>query len=147
MSTVKKYLSLIKFSHTIFAMPFAMIGFFLGAFDGVEVIYGTGQWNLNKTIGWESDNKYLGRWRLATEDNDAFYESIHAQLLLAASNNGWIDRGSSLCPSASNPGLKRCRTSRCVFDDSDVSGRFSVHTPQTRPMRRAFSPAPTADAP
>src|SRR5690348_17149442 len=29
MSTVKNYLSLIKFSHTIFAMPFAMIGFFL----------------------------------------------------------------------------------------------------------------------
>src|SRR5882724_10647420 len=30
MTTIKKYLSLIKFSHTIFAMPFAMIGFFLG---------------------------------------------------------------------------------------------------------------------
>lgn len=30
MSKVKSYLSLIKFSHTIFAMPFAMIGFFLG---------------------------------------------------------------------------------------------------------------------
>ena len=30
MSKVKKYLSLIKFSHTIFAMPFALIGFFLG---------------------------------------------------------------------------------------------------------------------
>ena len=30
MSVTKKYLSLIKFSHTIFAMPFAMIGFFLG---------------------------------------------------------------------------------------------------------------------
>src|SRR5512138_103038 len=29
MGTVKKYLSLIKFSHTIFAMPFALIGFFL----------------------------------------------------------------------------------------------------------------------
>jgi 4-hydroxybenzoate polyprenyltransferase len=28
--TVAKYLSLIKFSHTIFAMPFALIGFFLG---------------------------------------------------------------------------------------------------------------------
>ena len=27
---IKKYLSLIKFSHTIFAMPFAMIGFVLG---------------------------------------------------------------------------------------------------------------------
>lgn len=32
MSKVKNYLSLIKFSHTIFAMPFAMIGFFLGIF-------------------------------------------------------------------------------------------------------------------
>ncbi len=30
MGTVKNYLLLIKFSHTIFAMPFAMIGFFLG---------------------------------------------------------------------------------------------------------------------
>lgn len=30
MSKVKKYLSLVKFSHTIFALPFAMIGFFLG---------------------------------------------------------------------------------------------------------------------
>jgi 4-hydroxybenzoate polyprenyltransferase len=30
MSKVKSYLSLIKFSHTIFAMPFAMIGFFMG---------------------------------------------------------------------------------------------------------------------
>ena len=31
MGTIKNYLSLIKFSHTIFAMPFAMIGFFLAA--------------------------------------------------------------------------------------------------------------------
>lgn len=30
MSTVKNYLSLIKFSHTIFALPFALIGFMLG---------------------------------------------------------------------------------------------------------------------
>src|SRR6266487_3279349 len=30
MPTIKNYLSLVKFSHTIFAMPFAMIGFFLG---------------------------------------------------------------------------------------------------------------------
>ena len=29
---IKNYLSLIKFSHTIFALPFAMIGFFLGLF-------------------------------------------------------------------------------------------------------------------
>ncbi len=30
MTSIKNYLSLIKFSHTIFAMPFAVIGFFLG---------------------------------------------------------------------------------------------------------------------
>jgi 4-hydroxybenzoate polyprenyltransferase len=30
MSAVKNYLSLIKFSHTIFALPFALIGFFIG---------------------------------------------------------------------------------------------------------------------
>ena len=30
MSAIKNYLSLVKFSHTIFAMPFAVIGFFLG---------------------------------------------------------------------------------------------------------------------
>jgi 4-hydroxybenzoate polyprenyltransferase len=33
MSTVKSYLSLIKFSHTIFAMPFALIGFFIGIIE------------------------------------------------------------------------------------------------------------------
>jgi 4-hydroxybenzoate polyprenyltransferase len=50
MATVKNYLSLIKFSHTIFAMPFAMIGFVLGYMKR-----DTGQWNLNKTIGWGWD--------------------------------------------------------------------------------------------
>lgn len=33
MSKVKSYLSLIRFSHTIFAMPFAMIGFALGVLE------------------------------------------------------------------------------------------------------------------
>ena len=37
MASVKNYLSLIKFSHTIFAMPFALIGFFLGMRDVVFV--------------------------------------------------------------------------------------------------------------
>lgn len=32
-SMIKKYLDLVKFSHTIFAMPFAMIGFFLGVYS------------------------------------------------------------------------------------------------------------------
>ncbi|GAA4747925.1 UbiA-like polyprenyltransferase [Flavisolibacter ginsenosidimutans] len=58
MTTVKNYLSLIKFSHTIFAMPFALIGFFLaiksGLFldDSMPTLFGTEQWNLNRTIGW-----------------------------------------------------------------------------------------------
>ncbi|MEO6723339.1 MAG: UbiA-like polyprenyltransferase [Ferruginibacter sp.] len=48
-TTIKKYLSLVKFSHTIFAMPFALIGFFLG----VRFYFiGERQWNLKKTIGW-----------------------------------------------------------------------------------------------
>jgi 4-hydroxybenzoate polyprenyltransferase len=47
--TVKDYLSLVKFSHTIFAMPFAMIGFFLGV---SKVKF---QVSLNDTIGWNGD--------------------------------------------------------------------------------------------
>lgn len=34
MSTVKHYLSLVKFSHTIFALPFALIGFMLAIHEG-----------------------------------------------------------------------------------------------------------------
>ncbi len=48
MTRVRDYLSLVKFSHTIFAMPFAMIGFFLGVFN-------VRQWNLNSTIAWRND--------------------------------------------------------------------------------------------
>lgn len=49
MTIVKNYLSLIKFSHTIFAMPFALIGFFL-ALSELGIISGIYQWNLNQTI-------------------------------------------------------------------------------------------------
>ena len=38
MSKVKSYLSLIKFSHTIFAMPFALIGFFVAL---IKIDYAT----------------------------------------------------------------------------------------------------------
>lgn len=40
MSKVKNYLSLIKFSHTIFAMPFALIGFFLALVADPTIIPG-----------------------------------------------------------------------------------------------------------
>ena len=46
MSSLKKYLSLVKFSHTIFAMPFAIIGFFLGVFN-----------RLNDVDKFQPDNK------------------------------------------------------------------------------------------
>lgn len=40
MGTVKSYLSLIKFSHTIFAMPFALIGFAIGMFEYTSIVPG-----------------------------------------------------------------------------------------------------------
>src|SRR5258707_14880615 len=52
MSTVKNYLSLIRFSHTIFAMPFALIGFFLG----VEQAY------LSRMPGWHVIISPLRGW-------------------------------------------------------------------------------------
>jgi 4-hydroxybenzoate polyprenyltransferase len=57
MSRVKNYLSLVKFSHTIFAMPFAMIGFFLGVFR-------VRQWDLNSTIGWGNDITNFVVWEM-----------------------------------------------------------------------------------
>lgn len=48
MNKVKSYLSLIKFSHTIFAMPFALIGFFLGLIVWNNQLPG---WTLNEEMG------------------------------------------------------------------------------------------------
>lgn len=56
MSTVKNYLSLVKFSHTIFALPFAMIGFFSGLFKDQR------QWNLNMTMGWGESFENYSWW-------------------------------------------------------------------------------------
>ena len=53
MSTVKKYLSLVKFSHTIFAMPFAMIGFFLATHYANGINNRT--WYINSSIGMDYD--------------------------------------------------------------------------------------------
>src|SRR6185436_18729628 len=64
MSKVKSYLSLIKFSHTIFAMPLALIGFFLGLSNADY-----GVWNLNKAIGWDWGKPLSnpGFWRFYSE--------------------------------------------------------------------------------
>ena len=58
MTQVKNYLSLIKFSHTIFAMPFAMIGFFLGVYYYPLVQQG----NAGLAIGWGRDMTNLFLW-------------------------------------------------------------------------------------
>ena len=57
MSKVKSYLSLIKFSHTIFAMPFALIGFFLAFKTGIT----------NSVRGSDA-----GKW-INLNDNTLFY--------------------------------------------------------------------------
>jgi 4-hydroxybenzoate polyprenyltransferase len=57
MNTIKKYLSLIKFSHTIFAMPFALIGFCLG------VLSGKSQPGLPDTNGWRLSWMHETGWK------------------------------------------------------------------------------------
>ncbi len=59
MSSIKKYLSLVKFSHTIFAMPFAIIGFFIGLFKNKG-----GASSLNKMIGWGYDITSFVWWQI-----------------------------------------------------------------------------------
>jgi 4-hydroxybenzoate polyprenyltransferase len=61
MSKVKSYLSLIKFSHTIFAMPFALIGFVLGLNSGYTD-FGVGAWiiNRNENYSYELQRKLDG---------------------------------------------------------------------------------------
>lgn len=56
MGTVKNYLSLVAFSHTIFAMPFAMIGFALGAMHAPGPVY---QGNLT---GWKKEFLQQTTW-------------------------------------------------------------------------------------
>ncbi len=63
MTKVKNYLSLIKFSHSIFAMPFAMIGFSLGIIYARDVFTG----NLTKIqhqkkVEGLSDNEILNSY-------------------------------------------------------------------------------------
>ncbi len=47
MSSLKNYLSLVKFSHTIFALPFAIIGFFLGVVSSGNSSQNLTSWTSN----------------------------------------------------------------------------------------------------
>jgi 4-hydroxybenzoate polyprenyltransferase len=56
MTTIRNYLSLIKFSHTIFAMPFALIGFFTGLYRPGPAI---GSQAVNgDTLRWSEDSLF-----------------------------------------------------------------------------------------
>ena len=65
MSQLKNYLSLIKFSHTIFAMPFALIGFFIALLNSRNGYTGnfTDYQRMKKVFGW-SDNELAMHYML-----------------------------------------------------------------------------------
>jgi 4-hydroxybenzoate polyprenyltransferase len=54
MTKLKNYLSLIKFSHTIFAMPFALIGYFLGLFETAGFAAGRQKGVFSSSYPWEN---------------------------------------------------------------------------------------------
>ena len=86
MSTIKKYLSLIKFSHSIFAMPFALIGFF------IAIEKTSHQVNLNDTIGWRSDVTNFTYWRpLAIKFLLVIFCMVFARSAAMAFNR-WLDK-------------------------------------------------------
>ncbi len=58
MPAIKKYLSLVKFSHTIFALPFAMIGFFLA------IANTGGSVTENEQMGWGISFSETWKWVL-----------------------------------------------------------------------------------
>ncbi|MBL0270291.1 MAG: UbiA family prenyltransferase [Chitinophagaceae bacterium] len=93
MSKVKSYLSLIKFSHTIFAMPFALIGFMLGLFSTSYHPFigawrnknGVYQWDLNHSLGWAWENEVAGDsllWKLITRGETSALPVIARYFLL-----------------------------------------------------------------
>ncbi|MEO5889094.1 MAG: UbiA-like polyprenyltransferase [Ferruginibacter sp.] len=57
MNNIKKYLSLVKFSHTIFAMPFALIGFSLA------ILQISRQGSLNNPIGLSQHGQVFLTWQ------------------------------------------------------------------------------------
>ena len=82
-TTVKKYLSLVKFAHTIFAMPFALIGFFL-ALKQISLT----QWSLNSTVGWAKP--YVGKHDILIKFLLVIFCMVFARNAAMAFNR-WLD--------------------------------------------------------
>ena len=94
MATVKNYLSLIRFSHTIFAMPFAMIGFFLGLTR--VVIHVSPSWNITLAappVYWGPNPIRM----IALSLNDVIFKLVLVVLCMvfarsaAMAFNRWLD--------------------------------------------------------
>ena len=84
MTTIKNYLSLVKFSHTIFAMPFALIGFFIGIFQYK-------QYNLPDSIDWRQDMSNSVFWSKALKFVLVLICMITARSAAMAFNR-WLDK-------------------------------------------------------
>lgn len=96
MRSIKNYFSLIKFSHTIFAMPFALIGFFLG------LVY----WKFlnlklylpNIDANWVSISNDIPGWRFQYDWNFLFHKFFLILLCMifarsaAMAFNRYLDR-------------------------------------------------------
>ena len=84
MTTIKNYLSLVKFSHTIFAMPFALIGFFIGIFQYK-------QYNLHDSIDWRQDMSNFVFWSKVLKFILVLICMITARSAAMAFNR-WLDK-------------------------------------------------------
>jgi 4-hydroxybenzoate polyprenyltransferase len=100
MRIVKNYLSLIKFSHTIFAMPFAMIGFFLAVrylykapMEGDDAPYENllSGWLPNKSIDIVDGNIYIPRSLIALKLGFVILCMVFARSAAMAFNR-YLDR-------------------------------------------------------
>jgi 4-hydroxybenzoate polyprenyltransferase len=92
MRKVRNYLSLIKFSHTIFAMPFALIGFFLGRKDlAFSAVPGR-----NRPLLPEAENRFT--FRFETVEGFLIYKFLLVILCMvfarsaAMAFNRYLDR-------------------------------------------------------
>ena len=79
MSKVRSYLSLIKFSHTIFAMPFALIGFFLAIFQNEH--FGSASTNPSLVYSQDFSEDSLGL-KLMTGYNPYFAIPLYLLLVI-----------------------------------------------------------------
>src|SRR5688500_8375598 len=87
MATIKNYLSLIKFSHTIFAMPFGLIGFFLA-------VQSISSWSFSVIPGWHTIIKPEGfeHIPITTEEILIRFLLVLACMILARSAAMAFDR-------------------------------------------------------